>query len=349
MVNFRFHLVSLTGVFLALAVGIVLGASVVNSGAVDGLRGQLGSVKQDVGRVDQQNESLRRDLATWSDFSKKAAPGILAGRLQGVPVLVAAVRGMDAEPVKDLRDDLEAADARLQGTVWLESKMQLDRPEDVRALSVVFDLRTQDAEVVRQALFSRLANELVTAAATGPATPAATPTTLPNGVEAVTTLPGVTTTTVAVAPRGGVLATLSTLGFVTIDGPDGGNFDTDQALPSGTRFVVASGEGADVADPVGAIALVKALATASGTASSRVVAVEPGRPAQGRDQEVRARFIGPLRAEGKEMDDRVSTVNNIEDFRGRVATVLALVDLAVGRVGHYGAGSGADRLVPESG
>jgi len=343
MINFRFHLVSLTGIFLALAVGIVFGASVVNSGAVDGLRGQLGSVKEDVRRVDQQNESLRRDLGTWGEFSKKAAPGILAGRLQGVPVLVIGVRGMDAEPVKDLRDDLDAAAARLQGTVWLESKLQLDSASDVRALSVVLGLSTQDPESVRQVLFGRLANELVTAEASGLAP------TVPGAVDgAATTLPGATTTTAAVAPEGGVLAALATLGFVTIDGADGGSFDTNRPLPTGTRFVVASGEGADVADAVGAITLVKALASAAGT-STRIVAVEPGRPAQGREPEVRARFIVPLRAEGKDLDSRISTVNNLEDFRGRVSAVLALVQLGIGRVGHYGTGSGADRLVPESG
>ncbi len=344
MVNFRFHLVSLTAVFLALAVGIVLGASVVNSGAVDGLRGQLGSVKEDVTRVDQQNAALRRDLGSWTEFSKKAAAGILTGRLQGVPVLVAGVRGIDAEPVKDLRDDLEAADARLQGTVWLESKMKLDNPSDVRALSGVLGLGTLDPEIVRETLFARLANEMVTMAPTA----ASGTTALPPPVDGVvTSVPGVTTTT-AVAPRGGVLATLSSLGFVTIDAPERDSFDTNMPLPGGTRFVVASGEGADVADTIGAIALVKALVAASGT-SSRVVAVEPGKPAQGREQEVRSRFIGPLRSQGKEIDSRVSTVNNIEDFRGRVAAVLALVDLAAGRIGHYGTGSGADRLVPESG
>ncbi len=341
MVNFRFHLVSLTGMFLALAIGIVLGASVVNSGAVDGLRGQLGSVKEDVSRVDQQNESLRRDLARWDEFSKKAP--ILAERLQNVPVLVIGVRGIDADPVKDLRDDLLAADARLQGTVWLESKMQLDAQGDVRAVSDAFGLGTQDAELVRQALFTRLTNELITPGGAA----RATPTTVPGVDGAVTTLPGATTTTSRIAPQDGVLATLSTLGFVTIDDPEGGSFDANTSLPTGTRFVVASGEGADVADPLGAIALVKALAAAG--SASRIVAVEPGKPAQGREQEVRARFIGPLRAEGKDLDNRISTVNNLEDFRGRVAAVLALVDLGAGRVGHYGTGTGADRLVPEAG
>lgn len=344
MINFRYHLVSLTGVFLALAVGILLGASVVNGGLVDGLRGQLGSVKEDVGRVDQQNESLRRDLDTWDQFSKKAAPAILAGRLQGVPVLVIGVRGMDAGPVQDLRDDLVAADARLQGTVWLTSKMQLDNPGDVQALASAFALGTVDAEGVRQAVLGRLASELATASAAGQGAP----TTLPTVLNGVTTVPGATTSTERAAPEGGVLATLSALGFVNIERPETGRFDANLPLPNGTRFVVASGTGADVPDPAGAIAVVRALAAASGS-SSRIVAVEPGKAAQGREPEVRARFIGPLRAEGKDLDNGISTVNNLEDFRGRVAAVFALVDLGVGRIGHYGTGPGADRLVPESG
>ena len=49
------------------------------------------------------------------------------------------------------------------------------------------------------------------------------------------------------------------------------------------------------------------------------------------------------------IDDAVSTVDDLEDFRGRAATVLALADLGAGRVGHYGLGPGADRLVPADG
>ena len=342
MINFRYHLVSLTAIFLALAVGIILGATVVDNGLVDGLRDRLDSVRADVGRVDQQNQLLRDDLRRWEDFSTKAAPGILAGRLQGVPILLFGVRGIDADRVEELRSDLVSADARMQGTVWLTSKMRLDRAEDVRSLSVALNLNTTDPEVVREAVLARLAAELAIANAAS----APPPISVPDG--SATTLPGATTTTVAGAARGGVLAALSTTGFVDIDSPDVGRFDANLPLPTGTRFVVASGEGVDVPDPQGAIALVRALAQASGM-STRVVAVEPGRPAQNREPELRARFIGPLRAQGKDLDARVSTVNNVEDFRGRVAVVLALVDLGVGRVGHYGVGSGADRLVPESG
>ena len=258
-------------------------------------------------------------------------------------MLVLGVRGIDADRIDKLRSDLTSADARLQGPLWLTSKMQLDRQDDVKALSVAFNLGTSDAETVRRAVLGRLASELVTGASnpSGPVTSVAVPNT-------DSTLPGATTTTARVSPRGGVLAALSSAGFVDIDSPDAGRFDANLPVPAGTRFVVASGEGADVPDGEGAIALVRSLAVASGT-GTRVVAVEPGRPAQGKDPELRSRFIGPLRQEGKDLDDRVSTVNNVEDFRGRVAAVLALVDLGVGRVGHYGLGSAAERLVPESG
>lgn len=351
MINFRFHLVSLTAIFLALAVGIIFGASVVNSGAVDGLRSQLGSVKADVGRVDQQNESLRRDLSAWTTFANKAAPGILTGRLQGVPVLVFGVRGIDAARIADLRADLVSADARLQGTVWLTSKFQLDRAEDVRALAEMFDLGTTNADVVREAVLARLANELVGGGGRVP--PTALPTSTTTTVPGVTPVPGATTllaptTTMAAAPAGGVLAALAQSKYVDIDNPDTGRFDSSLPISAGTRFIVASGDGADLPDRLGAIALVRALASAS-TQDTRVVAVEPGRPAQGRDPEIRARFIQPLRSENKDLDARISTVNNVEDFRGRVAVVLALVDLGVGLVGHYGIGQGAERLVPESG
>jgi len=346
VINFRYHLVSLTAIFLALAVGIILGVSVVDNGLVEGLRGQLGSVKEDVCRVDQQNRVLRDDLQAWNEFSTKAGPGLLARRLQGVPVLVIGVRGMDTDRVEELRADLVSADARIQGTVWLTSKMQLDRQEDVLALAGAFDIGSTDAEVVRAAVLSQLAVELVAGGARVPLSTSAT--TVPDPT--ATTVPGATTTTVPVVPQAGVLAGLSGpgAGFVDIDSPDAGPFDANLPLPTGTRFVVASGEGADLPDVQGAIPLVRALAEASGT-STRVVAVEPGKPAQGREPEVRARFIVPLRAQGKELDARVSTVNNVEGFKGRMAAVLALVDLGVGRVGHYGIGPGADRLVPESG
>lgn len=54
-------------------------------------------------------------------------------------------------------------------------------------------------------------------------------------------------------------------------------------------------------------------------------------------------FTQALRADDT-LSSRLSTVNNVDRFAGRLAAVLAIQDLAEGRVGHYG--RGAQRLIP---
>ena len=49
MINFRFHVVSLIAIFLALALGVVIGAGVIDRGVVDTLNNRLDSVESQVG------------------------------------------------------------------------------------------------------------------------------------------------------------------------------------------------------------------------------------------------------------------------------------------------------------
>mgnify|MGYP000220998019 CR=1 FL=1 len=44
---------------------------------------------------------------------------------------------------------------------------------------------------------------------------------------------------------------------------------------------------------------------------------------------------------------RMSTVDNLDDWRGRVATVLAVSALTRGVTGHFGVAEGSDRMLPE--
>jgi hypothetical protein len=60
----------------------------------------------------------------------------------------------------------------------------------------------------------------------------------------------------------------------------------------------------------------------------------------------RAVFLRPLRSDSA-VAPKLSTVDNIEDPRGRIAAVLAVAALVQGKTGHYGIGRGADRAVPE--
>ena len=69
MVNFRYHLVSIIAVFLALALGIVLGTYTINPVVVHNLRTQVKALRSDKG--DLRSRVLQLD-ATSADVGGSA-------------------------------------------------------------------------------------------------------------------------------------------------------------------------------------------------------------------------------------------------------------------------------------
>src|SRR5438874_6213158 len=81
--GFRYHVVTIAAIFLALGVGIVIGSSFVQSPIVDRLTRQLGSL----------NEQFKRDVVPLQESNRQYAsfvdaitPLMLAGKLAGVRV-----------------------------------------------------------------------------------------------------------------------------------------------------------------------------------------------------------------------------------------------------------------------
>jgi|SRR5687767_1969527 len=303
MVSFRFHLVSIIGVFLALGIGIAVGASVVDRATVSALERQLDSVGGRADRTNSENDRLRSDVERWEKFADEAGDELVEGRLAGVDIVVVGVQGVDREPVDRLRQSIVAAGGRVRGTVWLTGKLQLKEPGDVASLSDALVVAPGPADLVRRTLVERLAASWAAGDETSP------------------------------------LARLRETGFVELEA-----FEGDTLTPPGTRFVVVGGDKADVDNEVLAGPLAAELAE---RAPTRVLAVESGRDATATEPARRALFVGPLRGDD-DTSSRLSTVDNVESYRGRIAAVLALADLGgQGKVGHYGVGPRAGRMVPE--
>lgn len=309
MISFRFHLVSLTAIFLALGIGIAVGATVVDRATVDFLENRLEGVEARLDTTDTENDHLRTELGRWSSFAEQARDEAVAGRLADVPVLVVGVRGIARRPVDELRQTLAAANATVLGTVWFTSKLALAKPEDADALGRLLEVPGRGPDPLRRALVGELAAQL------------------------------------AGQRFDGLLARLRDAAFVEYEPPAGGATDLASPLAPATRFVIASDGSADVGNEQLALPFAGQLAA---TARSRVLAVEAGREPKGeRDAGERAVFVGPLRSDGA-VAPLLSTVDNLEDFKGRFAAVHALRDLGGAKVGHYGVGPGATRLVPET-
>ena len=59
MINFRYHVVSILAVFLALAIGTVMGASFVGRGIIDNLQQQIDTVSEHADTVQAKNAKLQ--------------------------------------------------------------------------------------------------------------------------------------------------------------------------------------------------------------------------------------------------------------------------------------------------
>jgi hypothetical protein len=331
VINLRYHVVSLVAVFLALGLGIVMGSTVIDRVTVDALNNNLKNVRSDVNSTREENRRLAEQVREGQDFADQSLVQVLRDQLPGVPVLVVAVSGIDRRPVETLRQSLQSAGASLQGTLWVTSKMRLDNEGETRAL----------------------------ATALASAAPATTTTTA-AGTAATSIAPGSTSTTVDPDDSAGAvrqqaldrlltepatLAAMVSAGFLGYEPPPGlPGAETSAPSPGlgvvpvdGTRFVVVSGAGAEVGDDLLAVPLAQALATGGGQA----VGAEAGQDSDGG----RGVFVGLLRRDAT-VNGKVSTVDNLESPMGQAAVVLALDELGEARVGHFGVGPGAQRLLP---
>lgn len=340
MVNLRYHIVSITAVFLALGIGLTLGSSFLDRVTVDRLESQLNDVQERVEETRAENDELGRRVDAFEqrdqDLATEVPERILAGRLDAVPVLVIATQGTSEELVGQAVGALSSAGADVAGTWWLTDRWLLDDPGEVDELGGLLELASTDTDRLRRNSAIRIA-ELLDAAAQPPAVPA--------GPVDPTVEP---TTEVPVATEPELIGALEDAGFIDYTALPGSG-DERVLLPgAGARYVVVSGAQPATGPALFATALIDEV-VADGVAP--VVAAQGAvdlrdaddQPAPESDR--RTTFVGPVR-EGELTRDRVSTVDDLDTAAGLMATVLAVEDLGALRTGHYGVAPGAARLLP---
>ena len=134
MFDLRYHVASLTAVFLALIIGILVGVGITSSGAIstderDVFRERIDELRRQLeerrGRVD----SLTRELRAAQAFVEHTYPPLMDGRLAGRRVAVLFVGRADGRVRTSVEQALDAADA--PGAVRLRA---LKVPVEVAAL-----------------------------------------------------------------------------------------------------------------------------------------------------------------------------------------------------------------------
>lgn len=316
MIDFRYHIVSIIAVFLALAVGIVVGTTALNGYVVDSLRASNSKVIHDKRGLESTVRDLRSQVSRRDQFAESVGPDVVAGQLAGERVLFVTTPGASDSVVKQLTSLITAAGATSVGVLSL--KKDLLDPEkaqvvdDVVASVVPAGLSLPDGTATDKA-----AAELAAALLKDPDSSA-----LSSDAAAK------------------VIGGFTGADLIDLRAPQGSKSGAPRE--PGTLAVLVSGGGNGTpADDVTQQRqhAVLTLARAMDDRSEGAVLVGPESAAE------TGGLLAAARSDGS-FSDRVSSVDTVDTAYGAVAAVLALREQLDGSAGSYGEGPGSDAAVP---
>jgi hypothetical protein len=343
MINFRYHLVSLVAVFLALAIGIIAGSTVIKESILDQTQQNLDSAEKNLKDLEDSNNKLKAEIDQLRGrdgaLNTAGTSELLQNKLTGMPVLMLKVDGVDDNSATALRTAITNAGAQMAGVVTFTDRLSLATPADVAKMQDLLGTSALDPTSLRAELAGYLAT-LVTGVAdsrriaTVTTTDPASSTTLATTTTTATTFR--TATALASQRLRQFFQDLDDAGFVKFtDQPDGAaTMDL-----SGLRLAVMSGSGAKLDNGAFVYPFLQRLSAGAVPATLAVEATPAGSTVE------RGGFVGPIR-DNAGLRQRVSTVDDAEWFLGWAAAVLAFQGLDAGIVGHYGIGKGADDVLP---
>lgn len=126
MISLRYHVITLVAVFLALAVGIVVGSTVVDRSLIGGLEDQRDTLQAANDTLGDDNATLRAEVALWEGFGDDLLLPALEGRLNGLDVTLVLPPFTPDRFRVELRQTLRNAGARVDGEVRLGSRLSLE-------------------------------------------------------------------------------------------------------------------------------------------------------------------------------------------------------------------------------
>ncbi len=119
MIDFRYHLVSIIAVFLALAVGLVVGATALSGPALVGLQRAEKTANRENNALLKDRLALQNQVIADQAFAGAAAPQLLPGVLAGEKVVLVIAPNPAGTVTSGLTTALRLAGATVTGTVTL--------------------------------------------------------------------------------------------------------------------------------------------------------------------------------------------------------------------------------------
>ena len=314
MIDFRYHLVSIVSIFLALAVGIVLGAGPLKEDIGRSLTAQTIALRADKAQLRTELDAEKKGTTARDSFSDSVAPAIMNKQLTGKTVALVLAPGADSDLVKKTTASLVAAGAKVGSTITLT-----DTWADPAKRTFRNTLASQLADQVKAPLTS------------------STPDQLAATVLARAILGGKDQSTQRLDPAvSAALAGLKAGDLVKVA--------PDQIVPSSSAvFLGGPVKGSTQQDTDARLADYVQLVRALDAAGAGAVVMNLPNTA---DRTISADVVAAVRKDG-DAAKVVSTVDDGDLSMGQTTFVLALAEQYSGGSGQYGLAADAKAIVPD--
>lgn len=309
MISLRYHVVSIGAVFLALALGVVLGSTTLSGSLLSGLSGQKAQLGEQVADLQAQRNALNARLGDADRFATGIGPLAVRGLLSRRTVVLITTPNVTQSDQDGLTELLKAAGAEVTGQLQLTDAF---------------------SDPNRADQLDSMVTQLIPAGAQLPV--ASDAGTLAGGLLGDLVLLNKTTDKAQAtsAERSSAFTGLASAGFLK----------PVQQLQPAQLAVVLTG-GAQTGSTAGDHATMLArFATQLRRSGAGTVLAGAAGSATGSGP------LGVVRADDS-ADSILSTVDDADTAAGRIVTVLALRDQLAGKPGAYGTAGNASAPAPQ--
>jgi len=329
VIDFRYHLVSIVAVFLALAIGIVLGSTELQGPTYNFLSHTTAKLQNQLDQATSQRDAAQQQASEDEAYAQAVEPAVLHDLLTGQQLLIVAEPGAQSSVVSGISAAATDAGAHITGQINLASKFfdtsgttQDSLNTTTLAVAQAANIMLDTSATYQQQAAQVIASEILTTSAGS--TSAGSTSAGPSGSQSAGGDQS--------ANAGTMLQAYAASQFLSTTG--------QPAMPATLAIVVTpqnapSDGSADQLDQV-LIPLVQELAAKS--AATVVVGSSSGSGAGSPMAVLRSNNVS----------NQVSTVDDADLFSGQTVAIQALAArLSTGKVGSYGfTANGATAIAP---
>jgi hypothetical protein len=310
VIDFRYHVVSIISIFLALAVGIVLGAGPLQGNLGSQLTDQVSALRTEKQDLNDRLAASEARVAAGDEYATAVSGRVIDGALAGHKVAIIRLPSAEGSLADLVEEAVRNSGATLGPTLtvngeWFDPARAPDRADAAKAAASTLGMvsaLTGDALLAEVLARLAVSKDVVSASES----------------------------------RTAALETLTRAGLV--------ESSTDEPEPADLAVIVSGSFTGDETEVQARSETIRTLARIVAENSAGAVVAGP-EPAVSSGQRISSDAVAAVR-KVEAIAGLISTVDHASDAAGPAIVVLALKAELAGDVGHYGTAEGATAAVP---